>query len=78
MYSSIMKTNSRPGDWIAILGAGGGLGHMYDHIFLEPGFFIPVLMFHVTRGVQIAAKKGLRVLAIDKYALLWQQSLPLL
>ncbi|KAJ5324812.1 Alcohol dehydrogenase 1 [Penicillium atrosanguineum] len=28
MYSSIMKTNSRPGDWIAILGAGGGLGHM--------------------------------------------------
>ncbi|KAJ5133359.1 Alcohol dehydrogenase 1 [Penicillium atrosanguineum] len=45
MYSSIMKTNSRPGDWIAILGAGGGLGHM---------------------GVQIAAKKGLRVLAIDK------------
>ncbi|KAJ5215736.1 Alcohol dehydrogenase superfamily zinc-type [Penicillium cinerascens] len=45
MYSSIMKTSPRPGDWIAILGAGGGLGHM---------------------GVQIAAKKGLRVLAIDK------------
>lgn len=45
MYSSIMKTNSRPGDWIAILGAGGGLGHI---------------------GIQIAAKKGLKVLAIDK------------
>jgi D-arabinose 1-dehydrogenase-like Zn-dependent alcohol dehydrogenase len=28
MYSSIMKTKPRPGDWIAILGAGGGLGHM--------------------------------------------------
>lgn len=45
MYSSIMKTKPRPGDWLAILGAGGGLGHM---------------------GVQIAAKKGLNVLAIDK------------
>ncbi|KAJ5666288.1 Alcohol dehydrogenase superfamily zinc-type [Penicillium maclennaniae] len=45
MYSSIMKTSSRPGDWLVIVGAGGGLGHM---------------------GVQIAVKKGLRVLAIDK------------
>lgn len=45
MYSSIMKTKPHPGDWLAILGAGGGLGHM---------------------GVQIAAKKGLNVIAIDK------------
>ncbi|KAJ5484000.1 Alcohol dehydrogenase 1 [Penicillium diatomitis] len=44
MYSSIKKTKARPGDFIVILGAGGGLGHM---------------------GVQIAAKKGLGVLAID-------------
>lgn len=29
--------------------------------------FIPVLIFLGTRGVQIAAKKGFRVLAIDKY-----------
>lgn len=28
MYSSIMKTKPRHGDWLAILGAGGGLGHM--------------------------------------------------
>ncbi|KAJ5753641.1 uncharacterized protein N7511_007794 [Penicillium nucicola] len=44
MYSSIMKTKTRPGDYLAILGAGGGLGHM---------------------GIQIAAKKGLKVIAID-------------
>ncbi|CAI7652998.1 unnamed protein product [Penicillium manginii] len=55
MYSSIMKTKPRPGDWIAILGAGGGLGHM---------------------GVQIAAKKGLNVLAIDKYAPSEKTTLP--
>jgi hypothetical protein len=30
MYSSIKKTKARPGDSIVILGAGGGLGHMYD------------------------------------------------
>lgn len=29
MYSSIMKTKLRQGDWLAIIGAGGGLGHMY-------------------------------------------------
>ncbi|OJZ91742.1 hypothetical protein ASPFODRAFT_55423 [Aspergillus luchuensis CBS 106.47] len=44
MYSSIMKTKTRPGDWIVLPGAGGGLGHM---------------------GVQIAAKKGLKVISID-------------
>ncbi|RAK92996.1 alcohol dehydrogenase [Aspergillus costaricaensis CBS 115574] len=44
MYSSIMKTKIRSGDWIVLPGAGGGLGHM---------------------GVQIAAKKGLKVIAID-------------
>ncbi|KAL2872363.1 zinc-dependent alcohol dehydrogenase [Aspergillus lucknowensis] len=44
MYSSIMKTKARPGDWIVLPGAGGGLGHM---------------------GVQIAVKKGLKVIAVD-------------
>ncbi|KAL4797081.1 alcohol dehydrogenase [Aspergillus venezuelensis] len=44
MYSSIIKTKTRPGDWIVLPGAGGGLGHM---------------------GVQIAVKKGLKVIAID-------------
>ncbi|GAB1204774.1 hypothetical protein APSETT445_003437 [Aspergillus pseudonomiae] len=28
MYSSIMKTKIRPGDWIVLPGAGGGLGHI--------------------------------------------------
>ncbi|KAJ5728765.1 Alcohol dehydrogenase 1 [Penicillium malachiteum] len=44
MYSSIKKSKARPGDWLVIIGAGGGLGHM---------------------GIQIAAKKGIKVLAID-------------
>ncbi|KAJ9285927.1 hypothetical protein DTO021C3_6488 [Paecilomyces variotii] len=43
-YSSIMKTKTGPGDWLVLLGAGGGLGHM---------------------GIQIAVKKGLKVIAID-------------
>lgn len=29
MYSSIAKTRLSPGEWLAIPGAGGGLGHMY-------------------------------------------------
>jgi len=66
MYSSIMKTNPRPGDWLAILGAGGGLGHMYYSSFFNSSFSFLTNNF-MTRGVQIAVKKGLKVLAIDKY-----------
>ncbi|KAL2217968.1 alcohol dehydrogenase [Thermoascus aurantiacus ATCC 26904] len=44
MYSSLMKTKTRPGDWLVLPGAGGGLGHMC---------------------IQIAVKKGLKVIAID-------------
>jgi len=44
IYSAIAKTRARPGDWIVLPGAGGGLGHI---------------------GVQIAAKKGYKVIAID-------------
>lgn len=31
MYSSIAKTRLIPGEWLAIPGAGGGLGHMCVH-----------------------------------------------
>lgn len=68
MFSSIMKTKTRPGDYLAILGAGGGLGHMY---IPDPAFRNSKLCFLIKniscRGIQIAAKKGLRVIAIDRY-----------
>ncbi|CAG8391078.1 unnamed protein product [Penicillium salamii] len=60
MYSSIMKTQSRPGDYLAIIGAGGGLGHMY-----VDGLYCQYLLNLSRRGIQIATKKGLRVIAID-------------
>ncbi|KAJ5805089.1 hypothetical protein N7474_010976 [Penicillium riverlandense] len=44
MYSSITKSRARPGDWLVIPGAGGGLGHL---------------------GVQVAVKKGIKVIAVD-------------
>ncbi|KIW83635.1 hypothetical protein Z517_02881 [Fonsecaea pedrosoi CBS 271.37] len=44
MYSAVAKARVRPGDWVLIPGAGGGLGHI---------------------GVQIAAKRGYKVIAID-------------
>jgi D-arabinose 1-dehydrogenase-like Zn-dependent alcohol dehydrogenase len=28
LYSAIAKARLRPGDWLVIPGAGGGLGHM--------------------------------------------------
>ncbi|KAL5047266.1 hypothetical protein BDW71DRAFT_214164 [Aspergillus fruticulosus] len=37
MYSSIMKTKTRPGDWIVLPGAGGGLGHMGIQIAVKKG-----------------------------------------
>ena len=44
MYSAIKKMRLKPGQWLAMIGAGGGLGHL---------------------GVQIAKRRGLRVIAID-------------
>lgn len=67
MYSSIIKTKTRPGDYLAILGAGGGLGHMYipkPALQLTEGIFSDK---HISRrGIQIASKKGLKVIAIDR------------
>lgn len=64
MYSSIMKTKTQPGDWLVIPGAGGGLGHMYVQLceYLS-SFWANNVLF---RGVQIAVKKGLKVIAIDR------------
>ncbi|KIW92080.1 uncharacterized protein Z519_07064 [Cladophialophora bantiana CBS 173.52] len=44
MYSALAKARLRPGDWVVLPGAGGGLGHL---------------------GVQIAAKRGYKVIAVD-------------
>jgi len=44
IYSAIAKLDLKPGQWLVIPGAGGGLGHL---------------------GVQIAHRKGLKVIAID-------------
>lgn len=63
MYSSIMKTKTRPGDWIAILGAGGGLGHMYGKSHRPQRQWT---IDFILRGIQIAVKKGLKVIAIDR------------
>lgn len=74
MYSSIMKTRTRPGDWLVLPGAGGGLGHMYvfnHHIYSakhEMTWYGTALAHTLAfRGVQIAVKKGLKVIAIDRY-----------
>jgi len=47
LYGAIADTNTKPGDWLALPGAGGGLGHL---------------------GLQIALRKGLKVIAIDSGA----------
>ncbi|KAH8892192.1 NAD(P)-binding protein [Thozetella sp. PMI_491] len=44
IYSAITKLKLKPGQWLVLPGAGGGLGHL---------------------GVQIAASKGIKVIAID-------------
>lgn len=40
MYSSIKKAKARPGDWLAIIGAGGGLGHLYGRNLALKSFFL--------------------------------------
>ncbi len=58
MYSSIKKTKARPGDWIVILGAGGGLGHMYD---LNYGYHLVLMTDVVDLGAsKLQLRKDLR------------------
>lgn len=37
-YSALRKTRAQPGDWVAISGAGGGLGHLATQIGKGMGF----------------------------------------
>jgi propanol-preferring alcohol dehydrogenase len=62
-----MKTKTRPGDSLAILGAGGGLGHMYIPYSAFDGWTLFSNEDTSHRGIQIAVKKGLKVIAIDRY-----------
>lgn len=64
MYSAIAKARLQPGDWLVIPGAGGGLGHLSDTALSS---VCRVIFKALTsdRGVQIAAKRGYRVIAID-------------
>ncbi|KAJ5881687.1 Alcohol dehydrogenase superfamily zinc-type [Penicillium soppii] len=48
MYSSIMKTKTRPGDYVAIIGAGGGLGHMGIQIAVKKDLKV----FAIDRTIQ--------------------------
>lgn len=64
MYSAIAKARLQPGDWLVIPGAGGGLGHLSVN---TPSSVCRVIFKVITsdRGVQIAAKRGYKVIAID-------------
>lgn len=51
-YSAIRKSGAKPGTWIALLGAGGGLGHIATQL-ASRGFGLRVI------GIDHSSKKDL-------------------
>lgn len=65
MYSAIAKTKLRLGDWLVLPGAGGGLGHM---LAFRLSTYLPLsLSLTIHSGLQIAVKRGFKVIAVDRY-----------
>jgi propanol-preferring alcohol dehydrogenase len=65
VYSALRKSGARSGDWIALLGAGGGVSTPHWFLFATTPltFFTPQLG-HI--AIQIAARgMGMRVIGID-------------
>lgn len=65
VYKGIKTSGARFGQWIAITGAGGGLGHLGDYILLS--FPLTHQSSDIKQlAVQYAVAQGLRVVAIGK------------
>jgi propanol-preferring alcohol dehydrogenase len=56
MYSSIVKTKTRPGDYLAIIGAGGGLGHMYIYTTSQAKTYWLLKILHVGESKLLSRK----------------------
>lgn len=63
-YTACKRSVVRPGQWIVIIGAGGGLGHCMRCVPTTTLVYI-LLNFFVTVGVQYAVAMGMRVIAVD-------------
>ncbi|KAF7343064.1 Mannitol-1-phosphate dehydrogenase [Mycena venus] len=64
IYKALKETNPKVGNWVAIPGAGGGLGHL--GILTSCLLLLPQChMFPHSPGIQYAVAMGLRVVAID-------------
>jgi alcohol dehydrogenase, propanol-preferring len=57
VYSALRKTNAKPGDWVAIIGAGGGLGHLAVQIAAK-GFNYRVIGVDSDEKHQIVSDSG--------------------
>ena len=63
-YTACKRSAVRPGQWLVVLGAGGGLGHCSLNIRHTHLNHRLTNMF-VTVGVQYAKAMGMRVIAVD-------------
>jgi D-arabinose 1-dehydrogenase-like Zn-dependent alcohol dehydrogenase len=74
-YSALAKANLKQGDYVVVPGAGGGLGHLYVPQLCTDctgSSLIPLTrttthFADTASAVQIAKKKGYKVIAVDRF-----------
>lgn len=64
IYKALKESNAKPGQWVSISGAGGGLGHLGELCGLTIDFLLLRSHICVSLGIQFAVAMGLRVVAI--------------
>jgi hypothetical protein len=73
-YKSVKQTGLDLGNWVAVAGAGGGLGHLGTLTFHD---LLPLALTTVT-AVQYAVAMGLRVIAIGNVFLVRRHAIMLI
>ena len=69
-YKAVLKSNIKAGDWLVVVGAGGGLGHLagratFPSVDQTHRNSTPSYMMLITAAVQYARACGARVIGID-------------
>lgn len=61
VYRALKQTTARIGHWVAISGAGGGLGHLGMWTIFSAA---ALDLYNMAKAIQYALAMGLRVIAI--------------
>lgn len=64
MYRALKYSQTNPGDWVVLPGAGGGLGHLGERAMYATQAQLYLTALRTLSAIQYAKVRGLRVVAV--------------